>query len=106
MAEEGLATEGLHVRVLNPLGADLLIREALHVFEEVQAHHQAGRQPGPTGLGVEGSERRVEAGPIDQACELHQRMPGIDDGVEPRLGQIITPGRQRLRAHRLSPPSG
>jgi hypothetical protein len=37
---------------------------------------------------------------------LHQRMPDIDDGVEPRPGQIITPGRQRLRAHRLSPPSG
>jgi hypothetical protein len=106
MAEEGLATEGLHVRVLNPLGTDLLIREALHVSEEVQAHHEAGRQPGPTGLSVEGSECRVEAGPIDQACELHQRMPGVDDGLEPGPEQIVILGRQRLRAHRLSPPSG
>jgi hypothetical protein len=106
MAEDGLATEGLHVRVLNPLGADLLIREALHVLEQVQAHHEAGRQSRSTDLGVEGSERRVEAGPIDQACELHQRMPGVDDGVEPRPGQIITPGRQGLRAHRLSPRPG
>jgi hypothetical protein len=106
MAEDGLATEGLHVRVLDPLGTDLLIRESLHVLEQVQTHHEAGRQPGPTGLGVEGSERLVEAGPIDQACELHQRMPDIDDGVEPRPRQIITPGRQGLRAHRLSPPSG
>ena len=106
MAEDGLATERLHVGVLNPLGTDLLIREALHVLEQVQAHHQAGRQSRSTDLGVEGSERRVEAGPIDQACELHQRMPAVDDGVEPRPEQIITLGRQRLRTHRLSPPSG
>jgi hypothetical protein len=106
MAEEDLATEGLHVGVLNPLGTDLLIREALHVLEEVQAHHEAGRQSRSTDLGVAGAERRVEAGPIDQACELHQRMPGVDEGVEPRPGQIITLGRQGLRAHRLSPRPG
>src|SRR4051794_34434713 len=64
MAEERLATEGLHVEVLDPLSADLLIRKALHVFEQVQAHHEAGRQPGPACLGVAGAEGVIEAGPI------------------------------------------
>lgn len=47
MLEMSLAAERLKVRVLQPGGTGLVIREPLHVLEQMQPRHQPRRQAGP-----------------------------------------------------------
>src|SRR5688500_9586779 len=64
--EVGLAAEELDVRAVEEARAGGLVREAVHVFDQVQPDHEAGRQPGPAALAVERAEAGCEAPPVDE----------------------------------------
>ena len=90
VAEEFLAAEGLEVRVFDPLGADLLVGQALDVLEQVQARHQPGRQGGTAAvLVVERAEGVLEALPVDQPRQPDQLVTAVDHGLEPHPEEIV-----------------
>jgi hypothetical protein len=65
--EVGFAAGQLDIRAVEVAGADGVIRQPIHVLEQVQADHQAGRQAGAAdAVAVERAERFREARPADQ----------------------------------------
>jgi hypothetical protein len=102
VAEPGLAAEGLEVRVLDPLGADLLVREALGVLQQVQPRHQPRRQAGAPGLGVERAEGGIQRGPVDQRGEAEQLVARVEDAGQAAAEQVLIAVLGRaFRAHRV-----
>ena len=84
--EELLAAQQLEVWIFDPPLAQRLVREIVHVFEDGEAGHQPRRQRRPAGIIViDRAETLFQKSPIDCARKLHQRMPGIDDLIEPGL---------------------
>ena len=81
--EIGLAAEELEIGVLDPLRADLVVRDAARVFEQMQADHQSSRQTRAPLLSVKAAERFVEALPVDQPRQTHQLVAHVDHVVEP-----------------------
>src|SRR3954463_16583386 len=77
------------------------------MLEQVQTNHQSRRQPGTAPVRVERSELRLEAAPIDQPGHAHQRVPRVDQGLQPHPEKVLL----RLRlwvlgAHRRAPIQG
>jgi hypothetical protein len=102
VAEPGLAAERLEVRALDPLGADLLVREALGVLQQVQPGHQPRRQAGPPDLGVERAESGIQRGPVDQRGEAQQFVARVEDVRQAAAEQVLVAVLGRaLRAHRV-----
>jgi hypothetical protein len=102
MPEPGLAAERLEVRVLDPLGADLLVGEPLGVLQQVQPGHQPRRQAGPPGLGVERAEGGLQRGPVDQRGEAQQLVARVEDVGQAAAEQVFIPILGRApRAHRI-----
>ena len=61
------------MRTLDPLRADLIVQESARVFEQMRPDHQSSRQTRAALLGVQAAERFVEALPVDQPRQPHQR---------------------------------
>jgi len=100
VAEVLLAAEELVIRILDPAGADRLVRQALHVLQQVQAYHQPGRQPGSPLLVVEPAIGLIEPRPVDQPRQFHQRVFHVDHVVELAAEQLVAARRGLLRRHR------
>ena len=80
MLEMALAAEGLKVRVLHPSRAGLLVRQALHVLEQMQPSHQPCRQaPATLVLLIIHAKRIIKTIPVNQRCQLDQLVFGIED---------------------------
>ena len=85
MLKMALAAEGLDIRAVEIARADGLVGQAVHVLEQVQRHHQPGRQPRPARpFDVERTEPRLEERPVDQPRQPHQGMPLVDDILKAR----------------------
>lgn len=105
MLEKLFAAKELIIGVLDPAHAQNLVREIMHVLQDRQARHQPCRQRRlARTVGVGGAETLLQKAPIDRRCELRQRMPHIDNLIEPRPKQIILAAVSPLfRPHRESP---
>jgi hypothetical protein len=102
--EELNAGEVLEIRVVDPALADLLVRQAVNVFEQQQPDHEPACDPGPTLLAVERRDLVIDPIPVDLAAKLHQLVLQVDDLIQPGAKQIAFLCRLRLlRSHR-SPP--
>ena len=77
--------------------------QTLHVLEQVHACHQPRRQARPPLLVIEPAKRFVEARPVDQSGQLHQRVLYIDHVVELAAEQLVTARRWLFRRHRQTP---
>jgi hypothetical protein len=100
MLEMRLAAECLEVWVLQPGGTGLLVREPLHVLEQMHPHHQTRRQAGPAlAVMVMRPERVIEPPPVDQHPQPDQFVPGIDNRFQRAAEQITGRGFRGLRTH-------
>ena len=71
---------------------------------QVQADHQPRRQAGPAALRVERPELRLEPAPVDQPCQAHQRVPRVDQVLQPRSEEVVLRRRRGLlRTHPRTP---
>jgi hypothetical protein len=78
--EVALAAEDLDVGAVEKAGTYGGVGEAVHVLDQVQADHEAGRQPGTAdALAIERAEGDGKAIPVDHARETHQGMAAIDE---------------------------
>ena len=88
--EEGLTGEVLVIRVLDPAGHNRLIRQPVSVLQIKQPRHQPRRRRRPPlARRKELRPFPLEHLPIDQACQLHQLVPRVDQIDQPRTQQII-----------------
>jgi hypothetical protein len=98
------AAEQLDVGAVEEAGADGVVGETVHVLQQVQADHEAGRQPGPAdALAVERAEGGGEALPVDQARETDQGMAAVDQVHQGRAEEFGLLGRGRYGRHRWAP---
>ena len=105
VAEELLAAEEREIGVLDPAVAQGLVGEIVHVLEDRQTRHQAGRQRrlAPF-IGIDRAEPLLQKAPVDGSRQFDQRMGHIEDLVEPRPEKIVLPAVSTfLRPHRESP---
>jgi hypothetical protein len=92
VAEELLAAEQLIIRVLDPALAQDLVGEVAHVLEDGQAGHQPRRQRRASRfIRVDRPASLLEKAPVDRPRELHERVIGGDDLVEPGPEEIALP---------------
>jgi hypothetical protein len=103
--EVRLAAEELCIGAVEIARTDHRVGKPIHMLQEMQPDHQPRRQTGAAEpLGVERTERRIEAPPIDQPRQPDQRMTEVDDALQPRAEQlgIVAPcGLLRAHRHRL-----
>ena len=101
VAKAQLAAEVLVIGVLDPAGAQHLIRKVVHVLENEQAGDQPRRQPRLPRPGLaHRAKAAIQEGPVDQRRQPHQRVAHVDDLIEGRKQQVFLPIIPRL-AHRL-----
>jgi hypothetical protein len=102
--EVGLAAEALDMGAVEEARADRVVREAIHVLDEVQPDHEAGGQSEPAdAIAVERAEGGGEVLPVDQAGEPHQGMATIDEVHQRRAEAFGLVGRRRFGRHRRAP---
>ena len=109
--EKLLPGEVLEIRVMHPALADTLVGQSVDVLEQQQPNHEPGLNPRPAFVAVERRDLAVDPLPVDLACELHQRVLGVDDLLEPRPEQIaryrrlmlLRPHRSLRCSHRITP---
>lgn len=103
MLEKLLAAEILEIGVLDPAIAQALVRHVVHVLEDRQPGHQPRRQRrSPRLVFMDLAEAALEKTPVDLPRQPHQRMPHVDDLVEPRpehvpLARLASFGRLHSR---------
>lgn len=98
-----LAAEDLEIGIFDPLRADLIVRDAARVLEQMQPDHQPCRQARASLLGVEGSKRFVEAVPLDQPRQSNQLVAHVDHVIETVAEHVRLAGgrgRNGLGSHR------
>lgn len=84
------AAEHLPVRVLDPAFDHLLVRQLEGVLQVAQPDHQPDRHAGPAEVRViELAEADLEALPVDQPGELHQRVAQVDLLSAARAPEVI-----------------
>jgi hypothetical protein len=88
--EKLLPTEELVVGILDPSGAQILVREIVRVLEDRKPCHQPRRQRRMPGLvRIDRAEPFLEKAPVDRPTKLRQRVIPVDDLVEPRPEEIV-----------------
>ena len=71
------------------------------MLEQQKPDHEAGLDPGPALVAVEGRNLAVEPFPIELAGKLHQLILHVDDLIQPGPEQIARIRRlMLLRPHR------
>jgi len=101
VAEAQLAAEVLVIGVLDPAGAQHLIREIVHVLQDEQAGDKPRRQARLPRTGLAHRTKAViQKPPVDQRRQPHQRVAHVDDLIEGRKQQIFLAIIPRF-AHRL-----
>ena len=101
VAEAQLAAEVLVIGVLDPAGAQHLIREIVHVLQDEQAGDEPRRQARLPRTGLAHRTKAViQKLPVDQRRQPHQRMAHVDDLIEGRKQQVFLAIIPRF-AHRL-----
>jgi hypothetical protein len=90
MAEEGLAAQILEIRVLDPAGAKLLVRQVESMLEDRQTCHQPCRQRRHAGaVGIDLAEAFLQHRPVDRLRKAHQLVLQVDDLIKPGAEQIL-----------------
>ena len=90
MLEELLAAEVLVIRVLDPVLAQRLVGEVLHVLEDGKPRHQTRRQRWMTRLvRVDRAKLLFQEAPVDHSRQSHQRVLQIDDLIQTRAEKIL-----------------
>src|SRR5262245_44532382 len=98
--EELLASEVLEVRVIDPAFAYAFIGQAINMLEQKKPDDKPCRNSRPTTVAVQRRNLTVDKVPVDLACGLRQRVPHVDDLVQPRAEQITRSSRLvLLRPH-------
>jgi hypothetical protein len=87
-------TEELKIRLFDPLRADLIVRNSARVLEQMQPDHQPRRQPRASLLGVKGSERLVEAPPLDHSRQSNRIAERRRAEKTPEFSSIASKNRQ------------
>ena len=101
MQEVLLAAEVLVIGVLDPTGAEHLVRQIVRVLQDSEAGHQPGRQRRLAGrVGVNLAEFAPDERPVDQTAKPYEFVPHVDDLVEPCPEEIILPSRLLAWLHR------
>ena len=92
------------VRVLDLSGAHLIVRQSVHVLEQMEPRHQPGWQARATRLFmVELALARFEARPISLVRRLHQGVAHVDHVCQQHLEQFEFRPTWLLRGHRRAP---
>src|SRR3974377_2312135 len=95
--EELFAAEILVIRVLDPMLAQRLVGEVLHVLEDGKPSHQTRRQRRMTRLvRVDRAKLLFQEAPVDRSRQPHQRVLQIDDLIQTRAEQILLAGLPSL----------
>src|SRR5579862_4742554 len=94
MLEKLFAAEELIIRVFHPALAQRFIGQVVSVLEDRQPRHQPRRRQGWAAgtVGVDRPKLAFQEPPVDRTRQLHQRVPHIDDLVQPRTEQIMFAG--------------
>jgi hypothetical protein len=101
VAEAQLAAEVLVIGVLDPAGAQHLIREIVHVLQDEQAGDKPRRQARLPRTGLAHRTKAViQKLPVNQRRQPHQRVAHVDDLIEGRKQQVFLAIIPRF-AHRL-----
>lgn len=90
--EELKAAEILPVGILHPALHHLLVRQVVDVLEVMQPDHQTRRLGRSADRAVETAKRLIEPGPRHQPRQPDQRVPHVDDRVQPLAEQIVLVG--------------
>src|SRR3974377_326895 len=95
--EELFAAEILVIRVLDPMLAQRLVGEVLHVLEDAEPSHQTRWQRRMTRLvRVDRAKLLFQETPVDRSRQPHQRVLQIDDLIQTRAEQILLAGLPSL----------